>query len=476
MLTLRTLHWPLVNDAAQFHYLCFLMDHGMAPYRDVIEMNLPGTWMYNSLVMHTLGPGALAWRCFDILLMAAMSAAMIAIAWPYDRFAGIFAAAFFVLYHGRDGTGETGQRDLVIAVLMMAACAFLFHAVRRRIAWPAFFFALCSGLACSIKPTPLPFACALLVLGAIALRYRHEPVLRTALFAAGGFLASGLIVLAFLIHEHAVAAFFSSAHVMLPYYATIRQCLHFMLRMLASSSIWMIAALIAVVTILRRSWHTFEEIALLSGIFLGLVGYFAQGKGNTYHRYPMLAFLLLWGGIQFMLALRKRGTQRIAGAVGILIAVVLAPLYTAEAIRTSWNEDYIHGLTADLNTLGSTQQLSGEVQCFDTPAECDTTLYRMQLMQATGLAYDYWIFGPADQPAIQYSRQKFWKDLEAHPPQILIFGTGLYPKANSGYAKLDQWPQFGEYLRAHYTLRNDRSFRHGIYGPLAYRIYVKNRE
>jgi hypothetical protein len=31
----RTAHWKQVNDPAQLHYLCFLMDHGMAPYRDV---------------------------------------------------------------------------------------------------------------------------------------------------------------------------------------------------------------------------------------------------------------------------------------------------------------------------------------------------------------------------------------------------------------------------------------------------------
>src|SRR5580693_244816 len=32
----RTAHWKQVNDPAQLHYLCFLMDHGMAPYRDLV--------------------------------------------------------------------------------------------------------------------------------------------------------------------------------------------------------------------------------------------------------------------------------------------------------------------------------------------------------------------------------------------------------------------------------------------------------
>lgn len=36
-------HWPLIGDAPLFHYDNFLMDRGMAPYRDIAEMNLPGT-------------------------------------------------------------------------------------------------------------------------------------------------------------------------------------------------------------------------------------------------------------------------------------------------------------------------------------------------------------------------------------------------------------------------------------------------
>ena len=66
----RTWHWSLVNDAPQISYLCFLMEHGMAPYRDIIEMNMPGTYLVHLSVMHMLGGGAMAWRIFDLMLLA----------------------------------------------------------------------------------------------------------------------------------------------------------------------------------------------------------------------------------------------------------------------------------------------------------------------------------------------------------------------------------------------------------------------
>ena len=48
-------HWSLVHDAALMHYVTFLMDHGKAPYRDIIDMNMPGTYMIEWLVMHAIG-------------------------------------------------------------------------------------------------------------------------------------------------------------------------------------------------------------------------------------------------------------------------------------------------------------------------------------------------------------------------------------------------------------------------------------
>src|ERR1700761_7017375 len=109
----RTAHWKQVNDPAQLTYLCFLMDHGMAPYRDLLEINMPGIYLVNWSVMHGLGGGAAAWRLFDFTLMGMAAWAMVAIAWPYEWLAGVVGASLFILFHGRDGAGQAGQRDFI---------------------------------------------------------------------------------------------------------------------------------------------------------------------------------------------------------------------------------------------------------------------------------------------------------------------------------------------------------------------------
>jgi len=72
-------HWPLVGDASLIHYIAFLIERGWAPYRDLGDMNMPGSYLIELAAMHLLGPGALAWRLFDFTLLAAATAAFFSI-------------------------------------------------------------------------------------------------------------------------------------------------------------------------------------------------------------------------------------------------------------------------------------------------------------------------------------------------------------------------------------------------------------
>ncbi len=52
-----TYRWPLIGDAALMHYLVFLTRHGMAPYRDIVDMNMPGTYLIEAAVSGLAGGG-----------------------------------------------------------------------------------------------------------------------------------------------------------------------------------------------------------------------------------------------------------------------------------------------------------------------------------------------------------------------------------------------------------------------------------
>jgi hypothetical protein len=67
-------HWPLVGDASLMHYVVFLMSKGLRPYKDIVDINLPGSYFFEASAMHLLGWGALAWRVYDLFLLASIGA------------------------------------------------------------------------------------------------------------------------------------------------------------------------------------------------------------------------------------------------------------------------------------------------------------------------------------------------------------------------------------------------------------------
>ncbi|HEY6445948.1 MAG TPA: hypothetical protein VIY53_05765 [Acidobacteriaceae bacterium] len=496
-------HWPLIGDASMVHYLVLLMQHGMAPYRDIVDAQMPGTYLLDWVVVHTFGGGAVGLRLFDLTLTTLAGAAMLWIAWPRDRFAGFCAAALLALLHGRDGIPQTAQRDLIIAVLMLLACASAFHAVRRgQSAW-LLLFGFCTGLAATIKPTAAPLV-LLLVLVAMAVR-RHGR-------AWGAWIAWGIIGLAiplaasaiFLVRERAMPYFLDAIYGMWPYYAKLaNRPLSYLLMHCASPLMPLVLLWLALLVMRKlrpggaQRAFDWERLALWLCLALGLFSYVSQGKGFPYHRYPLLGFLLLVMEMDFSEALggslppvleergrsRWTGVLRSCGAVGLAAgALIIAPVSTWKINTYDWQHDEMFSmLHSDLDALGGAS-LSGHVQCLDTFSGCINALYRLHLAESTGFLVDFYFWAPQQTSVTDEMRQRFRAAIQANPPKLFIVMQQDFPSESGGYAKVDRWPQFAAYLRDHYTLSAERMPQHRVkresraYPPTGYRIYVRKTE
>lgn len=485
-----TRHWTLVGDPPLIHYIAFLMGHGWVPYRDIVDVNMPGAYFVDYAVIHTIGGGSLAWRIFDLLLDAGAAASMVAMAWPRSRYAGFFAGALFLLLHGRDGVVEMGQRDLTMAVLALAGCAFLFHAARaaepaRRL-WATAVSGLFLGCAITVKPTAVFLFPPLLVLFALELRRRGKPWRRQLLTALAGVAIPLLLVLGYLVHERALGPFLTVLFRLIPAHGELRR--HSFGYLAAHCVAGCLPALIlawlpvALFGRLRRNW---ESAALVVGVLAGLASFFAQGKGFPYHRYPAEAFLLLLICIDLCCGLRtqaagRRWVRPVAAVVLAAFVAIAGVESTHTALGFNWrNRQFNTMLVSDLNHLGG-QSLQGKVQCMDMAAGCLNALFHMRLVTATGFLFDCYVLQPASNDGGY--RQRFWREITADPPKVFVVtnvGCNNDPR-NYKYRQLDDWPQFAAWLNANYSIYADRIPSEPMHWtghpapPFGYRIYVRD--
>ena len=364
--------WPLVGDSALIHYIGFLIQRHWAPYRQLGDMNMPGSYLIEIAAMHLFGMGALAWRLFDFTLLGIATAAFFLLtanlggpSFPASServgsLAALFASSLFILIHGRDGLSEGGQRDLTMAVCLLAATAFLFLAVRKRKLWPAAAFGLLSGIASTIKPTTLPLTLAQLALALYALnkiqgesvgpetvipsgarraksgvpgelarwggksgvsgelarwggKSRDPRIFLLVISATLAYVIAPILALIFLVRERALAAFLAGFHGIIPYYASLgHRPLSFVLLHSISPLLPLVLLWLGILVLLRPQLD-WERAALLAGVAFGLLNCVVQQRALPYYRYPLLVFLLPLMAIDFTRALRP-GPNPSAGA------------------------------------------------------------------------------------------------------------------------------------------------------------------
>ena len=482
-----SIHWPLVGDASLLHYIGFLIEHGMAPYRVVGDVDMPGAFLIELGVMHLFGPSALAFRLFDFTLLAIAAGSFAVLTQRAGWFPAVFAGTLFALVHGRDGLEQAGQRDLTMAVLMVAGAALLVLAVRQRSVAAMGLFGLLAGVALTIKPTAIPLSLGQLLIASYWLR-KQDVRLAKPLAAAGiGAMIFPAVAIAFVMQQHAVAALWADLRGVVPYYASLG---HRPFSFLLNHSVSPVMALVVmwlVVMALTRPCLTMERALLLTGVAFALLSYFLQARGFPYHRYPLLAFLMPAMALDFTDALALlRSTvpsRKIAGVLAIFALAVgglfLGPQSAVLIQRYRWWEaDFNSTLEQTLNRLGG-QRLSGSVQCIDSVSGCATSLYDLRLLPATGILLDFPLFGDASETAVREARTDFRQKVFQHPPQVIVVTSPLHIDGPGDFRKLALWPELPDFLAQNYTLDTDwkptrtrRWWSREEFGP-SYRIYVR---
>jgi hypothetical protein len=433
-------HWPLVGDSSLMHYVVFLQSKGAIPYKNIVDINLPGTYLFETAAISIFGGGAEGWRIYDVSLLASIIGASIALAGNKRWFGGIFAGSIFALVHLQDGLAQSGQRDLLIAALLLWAYVALFAAYRgMRPLLMSFIFGFVMGMTTIIKPVLLPLTVVLIIALLISERRQRRPYKRSFVCSISGFVLPGLGAFLWLMETGAWQAFLTDALPLIRLHADLgRRSLPYLLTHCLAPILFLCLPWL----ILQVSNHLFlteERIALLLGVLGTAVAYVSQAKGFPYQRYPCLAMMLLLVGLDLDRSLKDRG---LVGSVAVLTCVGTCFLF---APRLAWltstfsNVDpFEQALSEHLLKIDSPEKLDGNVQCLDTFGGCIQTLDEMGIRQSTGFLYDCYLFTDEEKEMERY-RAAFWSAYKTANPRLVVVTNQFCFGTSRGFDKLSRW-------------------------------------
>ncbi len=125
VLMLVSLTWPRSWDASIMEYIAWLINQGARPYRDVFDMNFPGTYLFHTAGQRLTGTSDLGFRLRDVTVLLGALAVfyrlMRRFPWPTAPMAVMLLAVQYLVIAGASGSL---QRDWLVAIgVLIRNCA-----------------------------------------------------------------------------------------------------------------------------------------------------------------------------------------------------------------------------------------------------------------------------------------------------------------------------------------------------------------
>jgi hypothetical protein len=450
--------WPLIHDAPLMHYVAWLIDRGVVPYRDVFDMNAPGVYLLHLAVLRGLGGGDVGWRMFDLGWLALTSLLLAWYAWPFGARPAAIAGLLFVVYHLAGGVWLAGQRDFVVCAFLVAGAGLVVSAA----ALPGLVLAgVAAGAAVTVKP-PTGLFLALLA-GAATLGARRGG--RRWWPAALAVLAGGAVVplacLGWLAARGALPAFLTVfGEYVLPLYS----CLARVSPWTALGwwpfgwQIWALFAVVVACACAARRWDRRRGLAV-AGVGYGVAHFLIQGKGWEYQLYPLAAFASLCAAPALAAAWRP---ARWLAVLALALLTLQLAVKGGNETRPPWIAAKSARVRAIVSDLRGRLGPADTVQVLDTSEGGIDALYVLGVREPTRFIYDFHFFHDEGQPVIRRLRAELLAALAAHPPAFVVLLERGWPAG--GYERLARFPALARWIAADYRLDREGD---------GYRIYAK---
>jgi len=474
LLIVKSWDWPLIWDAARVHYVCWRILEGCAPYRDIFDVDFPGTYFFQLFVMKVLGKGNLGWRIFDISCLIVINIFIIIYCRPYGKLPSLLGAALFSSFHLYNGPLYAGQRDYYMTTFIIAGIYLAARYFENNL---NLYFLSSSGLVLGAAPTIKPHAgiyllFVLFLILVFSYRSGYRWWAHGILFVICASVFPGVIFF-WLWSIGGLDSFFEIVFkYLIPFYSQFKyHSISYALfqRFLKVPLIFEILIIcgLGIVDLIIQEKVQIRRLLLIGGVLCGFILYVAQGR-NDYQLYPAILFL-------FLCAVSLIDTLRIKYSPRIYILTLAVVLHLSIGFGYRSIKSFIAEPPHHFKGFQCTEDLildlqgrvspSENVQVIDFMSGAIQALYTLHYRQATKFIYDFHFFHNSAHPYIKKLREEFLTELKQKPPIFIIVAKNSWPA--SGYERLQDFPELVEWIHSNYFLETERE---------CYRLYKKSNK
>jgi hypothetical protein len=489
-IAVESLRWPLIRDAPLMEYVAWSVRRGSVPYRDVFDMNLPGTYATHVVGQVLGGTSALHVRLLDLVVLGLGAVGVHRLTRPFGPIAARSSSlllAFTALVVG--GPELALQRDWLVAIASLWAVVLVLSPAATRRWVRALGAGALAGYATMVKPTAaLVVGVLVVVLVARARAGDDEPTgapdgagaperswraaARAALPEAAAVGAGAAIVVVALMAWIVWLGGGSSLRWMwsnyFPLYArldgsgmevgSLGAHVAEVVRRVASTAttdLLLLVPSLGVVALFVRPRpgalsRRLAAIALLGAV--GIVSLVSTPRVWDYYWWPWnVAAIAMVGVLVQDVAGRageRRGWRVASGAV--VAALGVATVLSALCLVRPWDErPYVTEHVAAVDEISAAlRERAGpgdEVQVLDTTVGGVQAALAASLPPATPFIYDFHFFHDVDDPAVQTLRRRLIDGLERSEPRLVVVARRSWSHRRT-MADLASFPELATFL------------------------------
>lgn len=464
---IRVPFYPLIHDTPNLHIIAQRILNGAVPYRDIIDMNMPGIYLIHMLVVTMPGNVHLSWFFFHLAWALCTAVTAFFILKPESRLAASLAAITLIAFYLSRKAFYYGQRDfLLLLPVLLGFLAFrrFIGSPHRKLSW-MILCGLAFGAAAMIKPLPIFFA----GLVSFWLILDKSSTLRQRINAIGAICAGVAIPFAIIAVWMAVdgglvpflqlasdlsSVYFNWQHLNLDemiYFTTLESRIQVVMLLIAGCLTCIHE---------KRMPSSPVYLFLYGGIVYGLIHYFSQAKGWEYHQLPFSFFAIILTTALFIRLFQSATSRRLAVLAGLCLYLPLIGIIP----RAAWimlhdpSEylDIFQPAIRKLETDFSQLDLAGKsIQILDMTTGGAYLMYNHQVPLATPYLLDFELQANSNDAYIQF-RNDFLTLVQANPPDVFIIAREFDTDQTVSYARYSDWIEFTSWFESNYSLVSDQ--------------------